>query len=345
MDGGDGSPSLPCWCRRAACWPRGTVRALPGPAPPAVAESAGRSTGGRLRLGWPSGVRPTAVGRPARAVCGAAAEPAADHPGAAAAAARAGPTGSTAPTDQSRPGRIRRSGRESPAVGVRRRTRIRDAPGPAGPRRQHRTPPVAPDGHRRLRRPGRGCRHRASGYAWPLHPPPAVLSPFRAPEHAYGPGHRGADLAGSVGQPVLAARAGVVVFAGPVGGRGVVSVQHDDGLRTTYEPVQPMVRAGTAVAAGAVLGVLAARPSGLHAGLPALGRAPRPAGVPRPARPAATDPGAAAPGPRRVTGTRWSAATVADLRGASGLSRRRAPPAARAAARPGGCAAGTPGTR
>ena len=83
-----------------------------------------------------------------------------------------------------------------------------------------------------------------------------MASPFQAPEHAYGPGHRGADLLGSIGQAVLAARAGVVVFAGPVGGRGVVSVDHDDGLRTTYEPVQPTVRAGTAVAAGAVLGVL-----------------------------------------------------------------------------------------
>ncbi|MDB4971612.1 MAG: hypothetical protein JWN44_7301, partial [Myxococcales bacterium] len=30
----------------------------------------------------------------------------------------------------------------------------------------------------------------------------------------YGPGHRGADLAGAVGQPVLAADDGVVVFAG-----------------------------------------------------------------------------------------------------------------------------------
>jgi murein DD-endopeptidase MepM/ murein hydrolase activator NlpD len=55
---------------------------------------------------------------------------------------------------------------------------------------------------------------------------------------------------------VLAARAGVVVFAGPVAGRGVVSVEHDDGLRTTYEPLRPTVRAGSSVAAGGVLGTL-----------------------------------------------------------------------------------------
>jgi murein DD-endopeptidase MepM/ murein hydrolase activator NlpD len=37
-----------------------------------------------------------------------------------------------------------------------------------------------------------------------------------------------------------------------------VSVQHDDGLRTTYEPVVPVVRVGVKVAAGAVLGTLVA---------------------------------------------------------------------------------------
>ncbi|HVH24668.1 MAG TPA: M23 family metallopeptidase [Pseudonocardia sp.] len=95
-------------------------------------------------------------------------------------------------------------------------------------------------------------------YSWPLHPAPEVLSPFRAPDHRFGPGHRGADLAGEIGQPVVAARAGVVLFAGPVGGRGVISVLHDDGLRTTYEPVHPVVRAGSPVTAGAVLGTLLA---------------------------------------------------------------------------------------
>lgn len=103
---------------------------------------------------------------------------------------------------------------------------------------------------------GAGAPAPGARYAWPLHPAPTVLSPFRSPDHAYGPGHRGVDLAGIAGQAVVAARAGVVVFAGPVGGRGVVSVEHDDGLRTTYEPLRPTVRAGTPVAAGVVLGLL-----------------------------------------------------------------------------------------
>ena len=81
--------------------------------------------------------------------------------------------------------------------------------------------------------------------------------PFREPTHRFGPGHRGVDLTAPVGAAVHAAAAGTVVFAGVLAGRGVVSVQHADGLRTTYEPVVPVVAAGTPVGPGAVLGTLA----------------------------------------------------------------------------------------
>jgi murein DD-endopeptidase MepM/ murein hydrolase activator NlpD len=98
----------------------------------------------------------------------------------------------------------------------------------------------------------------------PLVGPPAVTRPFQPPPTPYAAGHRGVDLAGVPGQPVVAAGAGVVAFAGLVGGRPVVSVQHADGLRTTYEPVQPGVAAGQVVARGSPLGVLVAG----HAGCP-----------------------------------------------------------------------------
>jgi murein DD-endopeptidase MepM/ murein hydrolase activator NlpD len=101
-------------------------------------------------------------------------------------------------------------------------------------------------------------------FDWPLAPPHPVVRPFEAPASPYGPGHRGVDLGGPAGAPVLAAGAGVVVFAGPVAGRGVVSVDHPNGLRTTYEPVAPAVRAGRRVSAGAVLGRLRLG----HAGCP-----------------------------------------------------------------------------
>lgn len=123
--------------------------------------------------------------------------------------------------------------------------RVLGAPVPAPP-----VPPAPPAPV------GAGVPAPGARYAWPLLPAPAVLGPFRAPAHTYGPGHRGVDLAGTAGRPVLAARGGTVVFAGPVAGRGVVSVLHDDGLRTTYEPVAPVVTRGALVQAGDVVGLL-----------------------------------------------------------------------------------------
>jgi murein DD-endopeptidase MepM/ murein hydrolase activator NlpD len=57
---------------------------------------------------------------------------------------------------------------------------------------------------------------------------------------------------------VLAAGPGIVAFAGLVAGRGVVTVAHEGGLRTTYEPVIAAVKVGRTVTAGDELGVLAA---------------------------------------------------------------------------------------
>ena len=53
-----------------------------------------------------------------------------------------------------------------------------------------------------------------------------------------------------------AAGAGTVVYAGVFAGRGVVSVAHSGGLRTTYEPVTATVAAGDTVPAGGPLGTL-----------------------------------------------------------------------------------------
>ena len=107
---------------------------------------------------------------------------------------------------------------------------------------------------------------------WPLRPRPAVVRAFDAPERNWQRGHRGVDLAGSVGQAVQAAAAGTVVFAGELAGRPVVSIAHPGGLRTSYEPVQAVVRAGQLVSAGSVIGALqpghagCAAPACLHWG-------------------------------------------------------------------------------
>src|SRR5258705_10530411 len=91
---------------------------------------------------------------------------------------------------------------------------------------------------------------------WPLRPRPAVLRMFDAPSTNWNRGHRGVDLAGTPGQPVYAAAAGTVVFAGELAGRTLVSVAHPGGLRTTYEPVRPAVRAGQLVDVGSAIDAL-----------------------------------------------------------------------------------------
>lgn len=93
---------------------------------------------------------------------------------------------------------------------------------------------------------------------WPLHPRPAVMRSFDAPSPNWNRGHRGVDLAATPGQTVYAAAAGTVVFAGKLADRPVVSIAHPGGLRTSYEPVAPTVRAGQHVTAGSVLGELVA---------------------------------------------------------------------------------------
>src|SRR3954454_5080853 len=101
---------------------------------------------------------------------------------------------------------------------------------------------------------GAGATSRAAWVA-PLPAPLRVARPFRAPANRYSAGHRGVDLAASAGAAVRAPGPGRVRFAGRLVDRGVVSVD-SGGLRFSYEPVRPLVRAGQQVAAGTVLGVL-----------------------------------------------------------------------------------------
>lgn len=84
-----------------------------------------------------------------------------------------------------------------------------------------------------------------------------VVRPFQPPEQNWESGHRGVDLEARAGDSVLAAVGGVVVFAGRVGGKPAISIDHGDGRRTTYEPVIAEVQVGTRVSAGTVIGRLA----------------------------------------------------------------------------------------
>jgi murein DD-endopeptidase MepM/ murein hydrolase activator NlpD len=94
-------------------------------------------------------------------------------------------------------------------------------------------------------------------YAWPVSPP-HVTRRFDPPPQPWSAGHRGVDLASAPGAEVRAAGGGTVVFAGVIAGRGVVSVAHPGGLRTTYEPVIATVVVGAQVGRGDLIGRLAA---------------------------------------------------------------------------------------
>ncbi len=91
-------------------------------------------------------------------------------------------------------------------------------------------------------------------YRAPLPGPIVVLRRFEPPPTPYSAGHRGVDLGAPRGSLVLAASAGRVSFAGRVAGRGVVVIAHDDGIRTEYEPVVPLVSAGQVVTGGQPVG-------------------------------------------------------------------------------------------
>ena len=84
-----------------------------------------------------------------------------------------------------------------------------------------------------------------------------VTRRFDPPPAPWLAGHRGVDLAAAPGAVVSAAGSGRVVFSGVVAGRGVVSVAHEGGLRTTYEPVSSFLAVGDLVVAGEPLGSLA----------------------------------------------------------------------------------------
>jgi murein DD-endopeptidase MepM/ murein hydrolase activator NlpD len=89
-------------------------------------------------------------------------------------------------------------------------------------------------------------------YSWPV--VGSVLRPFEPPAGPFGAGHRGIDISAPVGTVVRASGDGVVAFAGRVAGSLFVSIDHPDGVRTTYSWLSAVtVRAGDPVSGGAVI--------------------------------------------------------------------------------------------
>ncbi|MFI5984836.1 M23 family metallopeptidase [Streptomyces sp. NPDC051555] len=101
----------------------------------------------------------------------------------------------------------------------------------------------------------------------PLPAPLHVARWWDPPPTPYAAGHRGVDLIAPVGTRVRAVGTGRVHYAGRVAGRGVLSLTLPGGLRTTYEPVRPLVAEGDPVRAGLVVAALEA---GGHCAAPCL---------------------------------------------------------------------------
>ena len=93
-------------------------------------------------------------------------------------------------------------------------------------------------------------------WLWPVDGGRIVISPFRAPSHDYGPGHRGMDIAADA--LVRAPADGVIAFRGVVVDRPLLTIDHGNGLVTTIEPTQSDLAPGTPVRRGDVLGTAAA---------------------------------------------------------------------------------------
>jgi murein DD-endopeptidase MepM/ murein hydrolase activator NlpD len=98
----------------------------------------------------------------------------------------------------------------------------------------------------------------------------APMAPFAVerlaslPAQPWLAGHRGLDLAADVREPVTSPAAGVVTYVGFVVDRPVVSIRHDQGLVSSFEPVDSTAVVGDIVARGQPIGTAAGTP--LHCG-------------------------------------------------------------------------------
>ncbi|HVL81259.1 MAG TPA: M23 family metallopeptidase [Actinomycetota bacterium] len=100
---------------------------------------------------------------------------------------------------------------------------------------------------------GNPVLREGAAHSVPLHG--SLIRPYDAPTNPYAPGHRGVDVAAPAGSPVRASAPGVVSFAGNVAGNLSVTVDHGDGVRTTYSYLSTIAAAaGRAVDRGDVVG-------------------------------------------------------------------------------------------
>ena len=92
-----------------------------------------------------------------------------------------------------------------------------------------------------------------------------VIRPFELTEGPFGPGHRGIDIGVRPGAVVRASAAGVVAFAGRIAGELHVSIDHPDGIRTSYSYLHSVeIRRGDSVRRGETVGTAGAGHAGIE---------------------------------------------------------------------------------
>jgi murein DD-endopeptidase MepM/ murein hydrolase activator NlpD len=92
----------------------------------------------------------------------------------------------------------------------------------------------------------------ASGLIWPVSGP--VVSPFG---WRWGRMHEGIDIAAGYGVPIVASAAGVVIYAGWMGGYGnLIIIDHGGGLATAYAHQSSFAVGGGPVSQGQTIGYI-----------------------------------------------------------------------------------------
>lgn len=85
---------------------------------------------------------------------------------------------------------------------------------------------------------------------------PVLVHEFRQPSADWSAGHRGVDYFATENQPVFAAHSGTISFSGVVVNRSVMSIRHENGFISSYEPVCGQLPANTEVATGEAIGAV-----------------------------------------------------------------------------------------
>ena len=98
---------------------------------------------------------------------------------------------------------------------------------------------------------------------YPLKNNHSIINEYTPPSERWLAGHRGVDIeASSSTEAVYASCSGRVVYAGKLVDRYVISLEHTGNIRTTYEPVEPVVHIGDHVEKGQLIGYI----NGNHCG-------------------------------------------------------------------------------